>query len=297
MELSITQHGKESETNRLDPWVCFECGNQGNVGERCSACRAQPDSSVTQDGLIEFVLMENPSTGFEWSCTVTPEDALEMVVSSFRSDEEADGEEPLSGVGGTHIFRFRPIKDGLAAVRLSLKRGDELDAEGIFTYQVSQGVPVRVLGEKNVWVCECGDICHRPEQTCYKCGKAMPGLEDSWYCWECGRYRAESEASCPDCGAERSYEEAWICTCGYEVKEEVCERCYTVSPAYENGWVCPECDTINAGTQLCEFCSAPNDNSAETWICKCRHINNWPDIEEEQSKVCSKCGAERPLGG
>lgn len=298
MQAAYTRHGDKSETRRLDPWVCYECGHEGNESESCAVCRAKPDNTVTADGIIELVFSENPSTGFEWSCTVTPEDALGSVSDRFISDMSAEEQEYLTGVGGTHIYRFRPVKDGRVILCFVLSRGaDEVVEERVYTYEVKGGVPARVLGEINTWVCGCGSMHNRMEQDCYSCEKAMPGLEDGWFCDECGRYRTKDEASCPNCGEARTYENGWVCTCGYTVPggySDCCERCGTVPPGCESAWICPGCDSLNVGEQPCALCDNPVDRSGEAWVCECRHLNNWFTSTQEHSKVCEKCGKPRP---
>ena len=59
--------------------------------------------TVAPGQTLEFILKENPTTGFEWKYDETIIDDLYQVESIYKQDVECDG--GMSGCGGTKYFK------------------------------------------------------------------------------------------------------------------------------------------------------------------------------------------------
>ncbi len=103
--------------------------------------------TVMDDGTIGITLRENPSTGYVWRYAIVPGDALTIVDDRFSSDRTCvDGcgpIPPMVGVGGTHTYRLRPVRDGHVTIHLVLQRGpSDVISELTFAFIVENGVPI-----------------------------------------------------------------------------------------------------------------------------------------------------------
>lgn len=104
------------------------------------------DTTVKDDGTIELKFSENPSTGFEIHYRVTPSDILELVKDNYISKNTSDGL-VMTGVGGTRIISFRPLKDGKVDINFISARIDHVQFNFIFTYEIKDGVITRIFNE------------------------------------------------------------------------------------------------------------------------------------------------------
>ncbi len=95
------------------------------------------------DGEIGFVMDENPSTGYEWEYEVSDEDVIEIMTDQYVNDP-VDPDNPTTGGGGTHFFRFRTIGSGTVDIHFTLSRaGDDID-EITYRYQCDGTNAVRI---------------------------------------------------------------------------------------------------------------------------------------------------------
>ncbi len=73
---------------------------------------------------INVELKENPTTGYTWHVIIQNEDIIKCVSDGYKEDKHEEG---MRGVGGTHIWEFKTIKEGTSKIKFELYRSWEKD--------------------------------------------------------------------------------------------------------------------------------------------------------------------------
>jgi inhibitor of cysteine peptidase len=79
-----------------------------------------PAAIVERGDVVEIELTENPTTGYRWTVTVTPQDFIEVERSDFEA--AASG---APGAAGRRVFTFLVRGQGSGEVDLALARSWE----------------------------------------------------------------------------------------------------------------------------------------------------------------------------
>ena len=64
-------------------------------------------------------LKGNVTTGYAWTCTISPDGVVRELSNIYTQDEER---EPVPGTGGTNVFTFEAIAEGEAEITFSYER-------------------------------------------------------------------------------------------------------------------------------------------------------------------------------
>ena len=96
------------------------------------------DSNGTNDGesspraAVEFrtELTGNPTTGYSWVCSITPEGIVRELSNEYIPDPVEPG---VVGSGGKFVFTFEAIKEGEAELVFSYLRPWELNVPALRT--------------------------------------------------------------------------------------------------------------------------------------------------------------------
>ncbi|MDD3212908.1 MAG: protease inhibitor I42 family protein [Eubacteriales bacterium] len=94
-----------------------------------------PDKAVV-------TLEENPTTGYEWTYTISDESVLTFARDVFQSSADTDG--MLAGAGGVHTWVFTGVAQGDAMVAFAYERSWEKTpiATVTYTYHVDENLNV-----------------------------------------------------------------------------------------------------------------------------------------------------------
>ena len=91
-------------------------------------------NSKEVDGRMTISLIENPTTGYEWSCEISDFSVLALENNNYVANSN---EEDLVGAPGVHEFIFKSLKEGKTDIVCSYERNWE-DEEPLYqlTYKV-----------------------------------------------------------------------------------------------------------------------------------------------------------------
>lgn len=104
-----------------------------------------PEQYMT--GTVTIRLMENPTTGYNWTVAVEPQGLLLPVRDAYEADEAADS---ALGAGGVHTWVFQGETPGTVTLTFRYMQG--FDAEGTaasemkLTYTVNSDLTVDLMG-------------------------------------------------------------------------------------------------------------------------------------------------------
>lgn len=93
------------------------CGGENAVGHSLTPADFSTAQAVQVHQLVVLELPENPSTGFTWHASVTPEAALQLSRDYYLADQPA-----LPGSGGTHYFVYEALASGRAVITVQYGR-------------------------------------------------------------------------------------------------------------------------------------------------------------------------------
>lgn len=63
----------------------------------------------------------NPTTGYEWTCSVPEDSVVELIGKDYIPDVKSD-QVMISGSGGVYSFTFKAVREGLTEVLFSYGR-------------------------------------------------------------------------------------------------------------------------------------------------------------------------------
>ena len=67
-------------------------------------------------------LAGNPTTGYEWTYTISPDGVIKVVTDDYIQDDNA---KDYDGVGGTYVFTFESVAEGEAEIVFEYARSWE----------------------------------------------------------------------------------------------------------------------------------------------------------------------------
>lgn len=103
-----------------------------------TACRGDAPDTPEEANAVTIELDANPSTGYEWSYALSQTGVVEVTRDEYVTVEH---EESAAGYGGTQVYEFSPVADGIVAVRLDYARSseDEPLSSELHVFKVSDG--------------------------------------------------------------------------------------------------------------------------------------------------------------
>jgi inhibitor of cysteine peptidase len=103
---------------------------------RVTAADAGGSVDIAVGGLLTIALPANPSTGYGWVATNTPEFMFEQGQPSF--EQSATSNNP--GAGGTEVLRYKAVAAGTGPLHLEYKRAWETTIPPAKTFQINVNV-------------------------------------------------------------------------------------------------------------------------------------------------------------
>lgn len=95
-------------------------------------CKKDKEVTEMKAGVIE--LEGNPTTGYEWTCTIENEEVAK-VEAIYEPDETTSA---MTGVGGTYLFTVTGQKEGTATIICKYSRSwEENETDEVKTYNVT----------------------------------------------------------------------------------------------------------------------------------------------------------------
>jgi predicted secreted protein len=88
----------------------------------CASCSGSPASQASQNAGPQTFTVElagNPTTGYSWTWTASPEGAVREISSDYRRDSGAEGR---VGAGGTFVFTFEKLLPGAVTLSFAYAR-------------------------------------------------------------------------------------------------------------------------------------------------------------------------------
>ena len=73
-------------------------------------------SMAQEQKTVTVELEANATTGYTWTCTISPENVIRLVSSKYIPNEHDDG---ITGAGGKQVFTFEAIAEGEAELVFS----------------------------------------------------------------------------------------------------------------------------------------------------------------------------------
>lgn len=98
--------------------------------------------------LVTIELSGNPTTGYSWSYTMSPEGIIREVSHEYRQREDAEG---IVGAGGSFLFVFEGVTPGQVELRFSYARPWEKTKPAVdttvFTMEVDPDMNITISQE------------------------------------------------------------------------------------------------------------------------------------------------------
>ena len=88
--------------------------------------------------LVTITLESNATTGFRWELAEPiDEGMLALIDSKYTTAEEEDGDEPVTGAGGTEEWTFETLQPGDSTISMAYSRPWEGGEKGVKTFNVT----------------------------------------------------------------------------------------------------------------------------------------------------------------
>lgn len=106
-------------------------------------CGCSCNKKTTEVTQVEIDLKGNPTTGYEWKCTVDNTNIAKMVSNNYVQDKN---EEDLVGVGGTYKFIFEGVSDGFTTIACNYSRSFETE-EPLYSLAYTVKIADKVISQ------------------------------------------------------------------------------------------------------------------------------------------------------
>lgn len=141
--VDVTRALPEIGTDDMAEWLFFLEVDAADLSEDAQV-RINTQSIDPYTAAID--LESNPTTGYEWTYTVSREGIVEETKNEYIADE-VEGD--IVGAGGVHSFQFRGLKAGTVALTFRYARPWEKgEAAKVATYQITVDESLQITCEE-----------------------------------------------------------------------------------------------------------------------------------------------------
>lgn len=145
-QASVTlTYARSWESDPSDPVVTYTFAVDAGLNVTVASAEGLPEQYMPGKAVIR--LLENPTTGYEWTVEAQPEGIVSLESDEFTADAAAEG---MVGAGGVHTWIFNAGGEGTVVLTFRYARSFEPNeqpaATVTFTYQVDAESRVTQMG-------------------------------------------------------------------------------------------------------------------------------------------------------